>query len=155
MIMPQIDLGTLWRKLSVKDMAIVRRIVDQKTWCLKGARPRLHESAESRYAAYVWRMVAFQISPNAQHHHMPTTCFWWLPKGTNKSIIQWLDGLVSKITDTVPKEEWWGVLAWSGLASSEDVDMKKFLYKATSNNVKEYMEDSEIRAKAIKEKTNV
>jgi hypothetical protein len=40
--------------------------------CGRGGRLRATKPADPR-AAYVWRMVAFQVSPRAEHHCMPVT----------------------------------------------------------------------------------
>jgi len=154
MKMPRIDLTVLWKKLSKDDMAIVRRIIREDTWRLRTTRPILRESNESRYAAYVWRMVAFLVSPNSKHHCMPTTCFWWLPKNMDKTAMQRLNRLVDEITDTVPANEWWGCLAWRGIQSSDDADMRKFCLKGMKNNVPKYLEDSANRKVRIIEARN-
>lgn len=147
MLMPRIDLPALWLKLPPADMALVRRIV-RPTWRLRLSRPMLRDSAESRYAAYIWRMVASYVSPNSQHHCMPTTCYFWFPKGTDKAVIQHLDRLVDEITDTVPAEEWWGVRAWAGL-TSEGAEVRKSCLKGFKSNVQEYLEDSANRKARI------
>lgn len=152
MEMPRIDMQALWRKLSAEDMAIVRRVV--RDWKLRSSRPKIHDSAESRYAAYVWRMVAFQISPNTQHHHMPTTCFWWLPDDTGKAVMQRLDGIVDAICDTVPCSEWWGVRAWRGLASSEAADDRKIFLKGWKNDAPAYFADSAARKARLQDAAN-
>lgn len=139
MEMPKIDMMALWRKLPASDMAIIRRIVKPKSFQLKGSRPKLHDSDESRYAAYVWRMVAFYVSPNSQHHCIPTTCFWWLPKGSDGKVMQRLNGLVDKITATVPRQEWWGVRAWSGLSSMEEAERRREYLRATGNDAESFV----------------
>lgn len=141
MNMPRIDLQALWRKLSPADMAIVRLITREKTWRLRATRPILREYAKSRHAAYVWRMAAFWVSPNSKHHCMPTTCFFWLPKGTCKADIQYLNRLVDVITDTIPQEEWWGVRAWSGL-SSDQAELRTECLKGFQHDVAKYLKDS-------------
>jgi hypothetical protein len=149
MNMPRIDMQALWRKLSAEDMAIVRRVV--RDWKLRSSRPKIHDSAESRYAIYVWRMVAFQISPNVQHHCIPTTCFWYLPKNTSKAVMQRLDSIVDAICDTVPNEEWWGIRAWCGLDSLEAADERKFFMKGWKNDACSYFADSEARKARFKD----
>jgi len=149
MEMPTIDLMALWRQLPAEDMALIRRIVKPGSYELRGSRPKLHDSAESRHAAYVWRMVVFMVSPNAQHHCIPTTCFWWLPADTDGKVMQRLNNLVNKITDTVPPEEWWGVRAWRGLADSDAAENRKAFMKGWKNDAREYLADSEARSAAV------
>jgi len=65
-------------------------------------------------AAYIWRMVAFQISTNHRHHCMPCTADFDLP-GTcaeSRAEAKALDDVVASIVDSVPKEQWHGVLRW-------------------------------------------
>jgi hypothetical protein len=144
MLMPRIDLRSLHQNLPLADMSIVRRISKSNTWRLRTTRPVLRDSEESRYAAYVWRMVVFLVSPNSKHHCMPTTCFFWLPRGTSKATLQHLNRLVNVITDTVPEEEWWGVRAWSGL-TSEQADLRKDCLGGFNHDVSRYIKDSEDR----------
>lgn len=148
MTMPRIDLQALWQKLSKDDMSIVRRVVRENTWRLRTSRPKLCDSNESRYAAYVWRMVAFMVSPHSQHHCMPITCFWWLPEGTDKKVMQYLDRLVDEITNTVPDSQWWGVRAWSGL-TADQADLRKDCLKGFKNDVSKYLKDSANRKARI------
>jgi hypothetical protein len=57
---------------------------------------------------------------------MPTTAFFYLPKDTDKAQLQRLDGLVDKITNTVPAHLWHGVSIWSGLSSEPNFDATMF-----------------------------
>lgn len=84
-------------------------------------------------AAYVWRMVAFMISPKREHQCMPVMADFGVmdvaPKVTkfckymNKEITQtdfdWvrnrckeLDVIVDQIVDNIPKHQWHGVTRW-------------------------------------------
>lgn len=74
-------------------------------------------------AMYVWRMVAFQISPHPQHHCMPVAAVFDVDirdeKGKWSSALvrvrtKELDVLVDKIVNQVPKHEWHGVMNWAG-----------------------------------------
>ena len=65
-------------------------------------------------AAYVWRMVAFQVSPNPKHQCMPVCAEFDLP-GTfdhRKALTVELDLIVEEIVSAVPKHEWHGVVRW-------------------------------------------
>jgi hypothetical protein len=123
---PKIDLRLLHQTLPPEDYAIVRRVIDQKSWRLKGARPKIHPlDPQSNLVAYVWRMTAFYLSSNPDHHRMPAGAFFYLPRDADKGLLQRLDRIVDKITDTVPKMEWYGIIAWRGLADL-DADAAKW-----------------------------
>lgn len=61
-------------------------------------------------SVYVWRMVAFLISPKAQHHCMPVTAQFSLASYREEQ--SKLDKLIDKIVEAVPKEQWQGVIRW-------------------------------------------
>lgn len=61
-------------------------------------------------SVYVWRMVAFLISPIAQHHCMPVTAE--LNLASYREEQSELDKLIGRIVDAVPKEQWQGVIRW-------------------------------------------
>lgn len=72
-------------------------------------------------AAYVWRMVAFNVSPNRQHQCMPMTAdfdmpdHYWGDDGAAKrrrARCKELDVLVDALVKAVPKEQWHGVRRW-------------------------------------------
>jgi len=68
--------------------------------------------------AYVWRMVAFYISPINQHHCMPVMADCDLPADDfdeRMALAKELDKVVDKIVNTVPVEQWHGVARWRGL----------------------------------------
>lgn len=64
------------------------------------------------HAAYVWRQVAFCISPNPRHHHMPIGAAFILASKEEEPA---LNDLVDKIVDTIPKAQWHGVSRWAGV----------------------------------------
>jgi hypothetical protein len=67
-------------------------------------------------SAYVWRMVAFQVSPLSPHHCMPIMADVYLPIDDWDSRRQWtkyLDVIVDAIVNTVPKSEWHGISRWA------------------------------------------
>lgn len=65
--------------------------------------------------AYVWRMVAFFVSPVSQHRCMPVMCECDLP-GTaseRRKLAKDLDDLIVKlIVDSIPLTQQHGTLAW-------------------------------------------
>ena len=65
-------------------------------------------------AAYVWRMVAFQISPNPKHQCMPCTATFDLPgpHEHQRFLAEELDLIVKEIVDAVPPRQWHGVIRW-------------------------------------------
>ncbi len=66
-------------------------------------------------AAYVWRMVAFYVSPIPAHHCMPTTAEFYLdahPYSARRNAMAELDKLADRIVNSVPKEQWYGVRRW-------------------------------------------
>ena len=119
--MPKIDLYLLYQTLSPDDYALVRRVTDPKSWRLKSARPKIHPiDPQSNLVAYVWRMAAFYLSSNPDHHRMPRGAFLYLPSHADKDLLKRLDRVVDKICDTVPKLEWHGIKAWRGLYGLDD-----------------------------------
>jgi len=63
---------------------------------------------------YVWRMVAFQISPMSQHQCMPVMDdqYIQLEHDARRARCKELDELVDRIVNTVPKSEWHGINRW-------------------------------------------
>jgi hypothetical protein len=74
-------------------------------------------------AAYVWRMVAFQVSSKPQHHCMPCTADFDLPqeyweKGAYEkrhNRIRELDAIANQIVDLIPKSQWHGIHRWGNV----------------------------------------
>lgn len=75
-------------------------------------------------AAYVWRMVAFNVSPIRQHQCMPVTAEFDMPAEywdrtdtraaaeKRRNRCKELDVLVDALVNSVPKEQWHGVVRW-------------------------------------------
>jgi hypothetical protein len=76
MEMPAVNLEILKTVLSVNDMDIVSKVVAKR-----GGVNRLRASKPADGpAAYVWRMVAFIVSPHSQHHCMPVGADFYVNK---------------------------------------------------------------------------
>jgi hypothetical protein len=67
--MPQVKLDTLKTTLTAAQMEIVMGVVAKRgdVQRLRASKP----AKESGSVQYVWRMVAFMVSPHSQHHCMP------------------------------------------------------------------------------------
>lgn len=122
--MPVIDLSKT--DLAGRDLEIAQA-------CLNKGRLRSTKPKDGE-AAYVWRMVAFMISPNRTHQCMPMTADFDMPKeywGPVPSVrdeayyeavsaaaerrrarCKELDKIVDKMVDTVDKNQWHGVHTW-------------------------------------------
>ena len=71
--MPSFDTDNLRNTLSADDFAIYQGIIStqgKNKGCLRAAKPKVTD-LQSAKVAYVWRMVAFQVSPIGQHHCLP------------------------------------------------------------------------------------
>lgn len=117
---PAINLDSLKQILSPENYAIAEAIVTTQgrhKGCLRSSKPKNNSKA-----AYVWRMVAFQISPNPQHHCMPVCADFDLydvfaKEDQNYKVVNQLakqldKEVVDPITNTVPKEQWYGIMRW-------------------------------------------
>lgn len=90
---------------------------------IRATKPKVKEdNHDTGKAAYVWRMVAFQVSPNGQHHCMPVTADFDLPAYNTegkwsasiaREMAKDLDRLVDCIVNCVPKHQWHGVTRWA------------------------------------------
>jgi len=139
--MPKIDLDQLKTHLSAEDYALVAGIVNTHTGCLRASKPTLPrkkfykaDPAVARFpgdgdydyaddagrqagmTAYVWRFVAFMISPIAQHQCMPCMAFCDLPgrdPDARRLLEKRLDALADAVVDTVKMSDWHGVTRWA------------------------------------------
>lgn len=125
--MPKIDIHNCG--LTVGEWLLCQGILNSKTGELRASKPKVAKMVEGqdrRYhyqndadantgrTAYIWRMVAFYISPISQHHCMPITCEWELPGNFDerRAEAKELDAIVDKIVNSVPKTQWHGVARW-------------------------------------------
>ena len=73
-------------------------------------------------SAYIWRMVAFQISPIGQHHCLPMCADFDIEipaTVTREERYEWrrarakeLDAIANKLVNQIPKSEWHGIRRW-------------------------------------------
>lgn len=133
--MPKIDLVKLSEVLSKSDMVLVRGIVATRgpnKGCLRASKPklvrtkvadpdspygyRIHKDTIEAKTAYLWRMIAFMISPKSQHQCMPVMAVYDLPVSSvsdeGKAMIKELDALTDAILATVPLSECHGLRRW-------------------------------------------
>jgi hypothetical protein len=77
----------------------------------------IYQNEEDRikgYTAYVWRDVAFSISPISAHHCMPVSNDFNLEGSysSQKEIRTLLHAITDKIIKSVPKTQWYGIARW-------------------------------------------
>jgi hypothetical protein len=118
--MPEINLESL--NLTSEEMEIAKLIIARGK--LRATKPVVEKIVEGRYrvtknryqgyAYYVWRMVAFQVSPIASHWCMPVLADFDMvePYAERRAKCKELDKLCDKITNSIPKEKWYGILRW-------------------------------------------
>lgn len=75
---------------------------------------------ETGSAAYLWRMVAFVVSPIGQHHCLPMMADMDLPYFTTSreeqtALRKRLDALADKITNAMDKRSWHGIRRWANV----------------------------------------
>ena len=90
-------------------------LISKKDDVLRASKPVvLRDDMRSGCAAYIWRMVAFYVSPKPRHHCMPITAEFDIPlsyKQRNAKIKE-LDAIVDAIVDAVAVKDWHGVKRW-------------------------------------------
>jgi len=130
--MPELNLEAAG--LTTEEYALAKGIVatrGKNKGCLRASKPKVERTdlgpqepgsfyhnwhIEGGETAYIWRMVAFFISPKHQHQCMPCTADMDLPGDgfkERKALAEELDEVVDKIVDTVPKHQWHGVRRWA------------------------------------------
>lgn len=123
--MPEIDLDLLKAKLSPAEFKLVQGIVatsGKNKGRLRASKPNVDfNDPDTGRTAYIWRMVAFHVSPIPQHHCIPCTAdFDLVIEGDdvfdrhNKRVAETkrLDALVDQVVDTIPMRQWHGVIRW-------------------------------------------
>lgn len=115
--MPEIQTAIDASDLSTEEKNIAQAIVG-RGGCLRSSKP-----TKNGDAAYVWRMVAFYISPQSQHHCIPMTADFdiraldpvtgkWSSKLARERAKE-LDKIVDQIVDHTPKLRQHGVMRWA------------------------------------------
>ncbi len=127
--MPVIDLKALALVLTPDELELARAIVNSQTSMLRASKPPVKRHTEisvltgcprsvsnlaDAQAAYIWRMVAFQISALPKHWCMPVCAACDLPVFgvERRTMTDTLDVIVQKIVDSVPPEQWHGLKRW-------------------------------------------
>jgi hypothetical protein len=124
---PTIDLSQA--NLTADELALAQGIVNSHTGCLRASKPTIvYTETDERdefggrkvvtsggETAYIWRMVAFSVSPDSRHHCMPMTADFGLNGDYNErlALAKKLDAIADKIIATVPKAQWYGVTRWA------------------------------------------
>jgi hypothetical protein len=136
--MPRISLDTLQSQLTAEHFALVKGIVNSRTGELRASKPALPRKIQivdsnSPYGyiydyadeagrnagktAYIWRMVAFFVSPVSQHQCMPCTADFDLPEcngmAQRRELAKQLDAIVDVVVNSIPKAQWKGVQRWA------------------------------------------
>ena len=110
-VMPEIDLANA--DLNDVEMTIAMN-------CLNKGRLRASKPNDGD-AAYVWRNVAFFISPVQAHQCMPVMAFCYVNKvgdgkyDTMRARETELNKIVDAMVDAVPKKNWNGVMKWKNV----------------------------------------
>lgn len=130
--MPKIDIHACG--LEVGEWLLAQGILNSRTGELRASKPPVPRKvltgkdnigiglydyknevdANSGRTAYIWRMVAFQVSPISQHQCMPVTADFDLPGDFDKrrEEAKALDAIVEKIVNSIPPSQWYGVARW-------------------------------------------
>jgi len=128
--MPRIDLDRA--NLSPWERRIAEGIVNSRTGRLRASKPPVKHTdlgldpedpngfrhlyqTDGGETAYVWRMVAFAVSPRSQHQCLPVMAQYDLPGRVDEArdLARDLDRIADKVVDTVDVREWHGIARWS------------------------------------------
>ena len=139
--MPTLDLTSLARKLTPEAFSLLLRVVDPRTGALRATRPpipkhavpgvwgtpRLEPDSDAAQAAYVWRWIAFALSPRPADQALPATAFDTLPVpgvdvGARWALAAHLDEIVKQVIALAPVEARPGLTAWAHLRGSTSND---------------------------------
>lgn len=106
-IMPVLDLDNL--ELTDTERKLVGEIV-KPDGSLYASKP-MKASGEGKY---LWRMVAFGISPNRKHHCIPVTADFDIDGDFDqrRKQAEALDELADRVEKSVPVQQRYGTMAW-------------------------------------------
>ena len=85
-----------------------------QTSVLTGAPVRVYDLDDAK-TAYLWRMAAFTLSPYPAHGCLPVCAAMDLPVygAERRALADYLDTLVDRVVQTVPKAQWHGTARWA------------------------------------------
>ena len=118
--MPKINIENINADSLTDEEREIFNIVIKKDNSVRASKPKVKDHLTGK-AAYVWRMVCFQVSPKPAHHCMPVCANFDLPafndNGEWKSALsrimeKELDKVVNIIVDAIDKREWHGIKRW-------------------------------------------
>ena len=112
MTMPTVYTDTI--PMTEEELVIVQAIL-RSDGTLRASKPQ-HKDVQGGRAAYVWRMVAFQVSPHPRHHCLPMAAEFDLKDedwDNRREVIKQLDNLVKRVVDAVPMQGWHGIHRWT------------------------------------------
>ena len=110
--------GTMPRVSIENLMGEVRQyaeLITKPDGTIRAGKPDPRKSAMYARAAYVWRMVVFQVSPNPRHQCMPCTADFDLHDEdwhNRDEVTKHLDTIANSIVDSIPKNQWHGIQRW-------------------------------------------
>ena len=128
--LPMLDLHRLAEVLTPDELALVQGIVNPRTGALRASKPpikrawqtsvltgepvRVYDLDDAK-TAYLWRMVAFTLSPVPAHGCLPVCAALDLPVygAERRALTDYLDTLVDRVVRTVPKAQWYGTARWA------------------------------------------
>jgi len=108
--MPELNLEGMSEATRIWAETIIR-----KDRTLRASKPKVIQGdRNSGNAAYIWRMVAFYISPRQQHQCMPVCAEFDLQMdySERREAVVKLDNIIQEIVDCVPQSQQHGVMRW-------------------------------------------
>lgn len=110
--MPEIDLNKFDAGTDVWNYATGISTTRKGVNRLRASKPKVQDNG---YTEYVWRMVAFSVSPVRAHQCMPVTADFAM-KGLSfderRAVTKYLDTIADEIVNSIPKSQWVGVHTW-------------------------------------------
>lgn len=112
MSMPKVALSSLSKKANK-----IAREITKKDGSIYSTKPK----KATGEAKYVWRMIVFQVSSIPAHQCMPVTADFDLPERYWSKDTSWdekiairqeLSDIGDEIANTIPKEQWAGIIRW-------------------------------------------